>query len=136
MTDDADLKAFDLVPLASSSRGCVVIESKLKSAFDALDDKIKSQFLAIMDLWIEGRTLTDKQFNGNEGRAKRGSTNVMLCAFKRFKIRLYGFVHGFKGRRSFVIVELDPAKKQDKADPKILSRAKARALDLVETLEG
>lgn len=101
-----------------------------------MEEKAKSQFLRIMDLWIEARALTPQQFNGNEGRAKRGSANILLGAFKRFKIRLYGFSHNLSGRRTFIIIDLDPAKKQDKADPKVLKRAKERALDLVEKIES
>lgn len=87
-----------------------------------------------MRLWCEGRPLTPKMFNGNEGRTSRH--NLMLMAFKTFKTRFYGFSASVGGKRTFVIVDTDPAKKQDKADPTILKRAKRRIDDLVDGQKG
>lgn len=83
-----------------------------------------------MKLWCEGRPLTPQMFNGSEGRTLR--RKIMLKAFKAFKVRLYGFDGDVGGTRTFVIVDADPAKKQDKADPKILKRAKKRIDDLLD----
>jgi hypothetical protein len=73
-------------------------------------------------------------FNANEGRTPRHE--VLLQAFKTFKVRLYGFSSAVGGRRTFVIVDADPAKKQDRADPKILKRAKRRVDDLFDEFGG
>lgn len=125
----ADLQC---VPLAGTSLGCVVIQEDLKADFDALPEATRARFVRIMELWTERMALTQEQFNGNEGRAQKGDINVLVQAFKAFKIRLYGFPTEVGDRRSFLIVAIDPAKKQNKADPKILKRAKDRAIELTE----
>ncbi len=122
--------SLNCVPLAGTPLGCVVIQEDLKSDFDALPEATRARFVRIMELWTERMALTQEQFNGNEGRAQKGDINVLIQAFKAFKIRLYGFATEVGDRRSFLIVAIDPAKKQNKADPKVLKRAKDRAIEL------
>jgi hypothetical protein len=136
MASDVVLDSLNCAILAEAKGGRVVIDKDVQPQFDELEDKAKAQFLRVMDLWNQNQRLTSEQFNGNEGRAKRGSLNVMLSAFKRFKIRLYGFAGAIGGLRTFVVVAVDPAKKQDRADPKVLKRARERALDLYEKAQG
>ncbi len=109
---------------------CVAIAASLQDDLAEIDERKMARLTRIMELWTEGQQLTAEQFNGNEGRAKRGDRNIMLQAFKTHKVRLFGIVMSLDSLRTFLIVDLDPAKKQNKADPKILKRAQNRALDL------
>lgn len=59
---------------------------------------------------------------------------MLMQAFKTHKVRLYGLVRNIEGHKVFVITGVDPAKKQNKADPKVLGKAKVRALDFAERL--
>ena len=108
----------------------VAIRRSMRRVYDALADQKKGRLVAIMQGWCEGRRLTSQMFNANEGRTPRH--DMLLQAFKTFKIRLYGFSSSVGGKRTFVIVDADPAKKQDKADAKILKRAKRRVDDLLD----
>lgn len=83
-----------------------------------------------MKLWCEGRKLAPTMFNYNEGRSKQ--KNLLIQAFKAFKIRFYGFERHLSDRRTFIIIDYDPAKKQDKADPNILKRAKSSADEIMK----
>lgn len=112
----------------------VVIKRAIRSVYDSLDDQKQGKLKAIMRLWCEGRDLTLEMFNRNEGRTK--VHNVLLQAFKTFKVRLYGYSGNVGGKRTFVIVDSDPAKKQDKADPKILKRAKRRVDEFLDEIRG
>lgn len=131
---DSALEAIDCEVVEERVGARVVIRRAVRKDYDSLDDQKKGRLLAIMRLWCEGRSLTPKMFNGSEGRTSRN--NLMLMAFKTFKVRFYGFSASVGGRRTFVIVDADPAKKQDKADPVILKRAKRRVDDLVDGQKG
>jgi hypothetical protein len=74
------------------------------------------------------RRLSDKKFKkeGNFSDGKGGK--VAIWTFKGWQWRLYGAILKITGRRCFVGVEVDPDKKQDRADQqKLKSSAKAIA---------
>ena len=111
----------------------VAIHRAVRKPFDNLDDRKRGRLRAIMRLWCEGSRLTPEMMNTNEGRSTK--SNTMLQAFKTFKVRLYGFSASVGSRRTFVIVDCDPAKKSDKANKNILARAKDRIDDIVEEID-
>ena len=127
MNDDADesLDSLECDLLAEAKGSQVAIWRKSREEFDALDEKKQGRFQRIMELWCANQRLTPEMFNANEGRSPQD--NLLLQAFKAFKVRLYGFVRPVQGARTFIIIDADPAKKQDRADPGILKRAKGRA---------
>ena len=120
--------------LASSSARYVVVHEAAVADFDAIEERKQARLLRVMELWCEGQRLSEEQFNGNEGRAKHGNISVLLQAFKTHKIRLYGIDSNIRGYRTFIIVEIDGAKKQNKADPKVLKRAKESAIAMLDAL--
>lgn len=126
MSDHSDetLDLLECEPLAKTATSQVAIARRLLPLYRQLADQKRARFEAIMRRWCEGIPLTPEMFNLNEGRSSAGT---LIQAFKGFKIRLYGFVRQVSSVKTFIIVEIDPAKKQDKADPKVLKRAKAKA---------
>lgn len=120
--------------LTGNLKACVAILGSAEKEFNGLDERKLSRLLRIMELWCDNQRLTEEQFNGNEGREQKGAVNVLVQAFKTHKNRLYGTVLQIENRRTFVIVEVDPAKKQTKADPAILKRAKDRCVVLAGEL--
>jgi hypothetical protein len=128
------LAKIGYVLIVSTGAGFVAMSVVKKKEFDGLPEKFQARFIRIMEMWTERHALTKEQFNGNEGRAQRGDLNELIQAFKAFKVRLYGSVFEFQGLRGFFIVEIDTNKKQNKADPKVLKRAKDLTLDLVSEL--
>jgi hypothetical protein len=117
------LERFGCVLIVRKGASQVVIEASLVKDYNRLDATARARMERVMELWCEERALTKAMFNGNEGRSAKGK---MLQAIKAFRVRLYGFVTQLDGRRSFVIVDYDAAKKQDPADQNILKRAKGR----------
>ncbi len=74
------------------------------------------------------KRLSDKKFKkeGNFPDGKGG--RVAVWTFKGWQWRLYGAILKVMGRRCFIGVEVDPEKKQDRADQaKLKSSAKAIA---------
>ncbi len=132
--DDDDLSALDLVSLVRTARGRVVISKGVADEYDSLEEKARGRFARVMELWCDGRPLADNMFNGNEGRAPE--TNIMLMAFKGFKIRLYGYQQSVLKLKTFIVVDIDGAKKQNKADKNILKRAKHRINEISKGLKN
>jgi hypothetical protein len=129
-TPDDSLEHIECDVLAEHSGARVVIRRTLTKAWEALGDRAQARLLPIMKRWCDGDKMSPEMFNHNEGRSSRH--NIMLQAFKAFKVRLYGFSFAVGEKRTFIIVDADPAKKQNKADPKILKRAKTRIDDLLD----
>lgn len=124
-TTDESLESLECDALVEAGGAQVAIRRGMRGDFDALDDKKQGRFRRIMELWCVNQKLTPEMFNANEGRSPQG--NLLLQAFKAFKVRLYGFARPVQGIRTFIVIDADPAKKQDRADPGILKRAKGRA---------
>lgn len=128
---DDSLERIECDVLAEHSGARVVIRRVMRKIYDALDDRAKARLERAMLRWCEDPALlTNEMFNGNEGHTPRHKE--MLKAFKAFKVRLYGFSAAVGERRTFLIVDADPTKKQNKADPVILKRAKSRIDDFLD----
>lgn len=121
--DNDSLDKLDCMLLVDGGEAQVAIRSAVRKEYEGLQTQHRGRFKRIMEMWCEGHPLPTKMFNYNEGRS---TGNIMLQAFKAFKIRLYGFSRSVKGKNTFIIVDIDPQKKQDKADPGVLKRAKGR----------
>ena len=127
-----DAERFQCETLVEKKGGDRVLLSQgAAKEFWALEQRQQARLLANMELWVDGRQMMDNQFNGNEGWTK-GTDKRMLKAFKVRKVRCYGFVAPLKGRKTFVIVDIDPAKKTEKGKPRVLDRAKARVVAFEE----
>jgi hypothetical protein len=130
---DDSLEQIECDLVAEHSGARVVIWRKMVKVWSALDDRAQGRLSAVMKRWCDDPSqLTAEMFNGNEGRAPRH--NVMMQAFKNnaAKVRLYGFSLSVANKKTFIIVDADTAKKQDKANPDILKRAKARIDDFLD----
>ena len=130
---DDSIEHIECDVLAEHSGARVVIRRAIGKVYDALDDRAQGRLSAVMKRWCEDPSLlTAEMFNGNEGRSSRH--NMMLQAFKNnaAKLRLYGFSFPVANKKTFIIVDADTAKKQNKADPKILKRAKSRIDDFLD----
>jgi hypothetical protein len=132
MTTKSALESLGFKTLVSSKTARVAIDEALEKELAEIDERKMARLTRIMELWTAGHQLTAEQFNGNEGRAKRGDLNAMLQAFKTHKVRLFGVVMRIDALRTFLIVAIDPAKKQNKADPKVLKRSYERALEITQ----
>jgi hypothetical protein len=130
---DDSLEHIECDVLAEHSGARVVIRRAIRKVWDALDDRAQGRFSQVMKRWCDDPSqLTSEMFNGNEGRTPKH--NEMLKAFKNnaAKARLYGFSRAVSDVKTFIIVDADTAKKQNKADPNILKRAKSRVDDFLD----
>lgn len=126
---DDSLEHIECDVLAEHSGARVVIRRAIRKVYDALDSQKQASFAPKMKRWCDGDKMSPEMFNHNEGRSPKH--NVMLQAFKAFKVRLYGFQFAVDDKKTFIIVDADTAKTQNKADPKILKRAKSRIDDML-----
>lgn len=117
--------------LESGQRARVMIGKRAKKEFDRFEVKPRARLMAAMKRWCNGVALTPEMMNTNEGRTPKHKE--MVQAFKAFKNRLYGFERSEDGNRTFLIVDADPAKKQDKAGP-VLDRAKKRVDVVIDNI--
>ena len=134
MSDSDDFSEIECELVHEGTSGRVLMSSEVIDDFMALETRKQAQLLSRAKLWADGIRMTREQFNGNEGRCG-GANDRMLVALKTtnaMKTRLYGFVRHYRDQRTLLIVETDTAKKQDKANPRILKRAKAKAVVLDE----
>ncbi len=130
---DESLSETDCELLVERVGARVVIRRATKKVFDALDDRQKGRLKGIAGKWCESPGwLTKEMFNPNEGRTSRHK--IMLQAIKIKAVRLYGFAWPLGNKKTFIIADADPVKKQKKADPVVLNRAKARVDDLIDLL--
>ena len=113
----------------------VVIRRAVRRVYDALTDRQRGRFLGIMCRWCEDpRALPPDMFNPSEGRSNRH--NILLQAFKIRKVRLYGFGTTIDEKKSFLIVDADPAKKQNRGEPRILNRSRNRVDDISDEINA
>ena len=134
MSDSDAFSEIECEHVLDGATGRVLMVGKIVDEFMALDTRKQAQLLSRAKLWADGVRLTREQFNGNEGRCG-GANDRMLVAVKTnkaLKTRLYGFVRHFRGRKTLLLVGMDTAKKQDRANPRILKKVKAEAVLLDE----
>ena len=129
--DDDELDGALCRRLVQADGAQVVLHADAEGVYAELEAQATDRLDRVMLRWCEGHPMVESMFNGNEGRTP---AKVMLMAFKTFKVRLYGFVCRFSGKKTFFIVDIDPTKKRTKADPGILKRAKARVDKLAKEI--
>lgn len=129
MSDSTDFSEIDCDHVLSGSEARVLMRKKVTKEFEKLDSRQQSRLMSNMKLWADGRNPSQEQFNGNEGRCG-GANNRMLVAVKVHKVRLYGFVRQYRERKTLILVDIDPAKKSNKASPHLLKRARAAAVEV------
>ena len=111
----------------------VVVRRLMRKVFHGLSAKQQGRLIGIMKKWCENPSwLTPDMFNGNEGRTSRHG--IMVQAFKIKAVRLYGFSMSVGNTKTFVIADADPVKKQNKANQKVLNRAKTRIDNIFDIL--
>lgn len=130
MSDSTDYANVGCEHVLEGQEGRVLMSHSILDRFFSLETRAQAQLMSRMKLWADGIPLTKEQFNGNEGRCG-GGNDRMLVAVKTsvaMKTRLYGFIRHLRGKRTLIVVEIDTAKKQDKANPRVVGRAKSEVL--------
>lgn len=135
MTDSVDFDEIECDHVLTGKIARVLMAKAVTGDFLTIDSKKQARLLANAKLWADGLRPSDEQFNGNEGRCG-GDNDRMLVAVKVHKVRLYGFVRGYKGLKILFIVDIDAEKKQNRANPRVLKRAKASAVCLDARCDG
>lgn len=131
MSDSDDFDEIDCDHVLTGQVARVLMSKTATKEFLTLPSNKQARLLSNAKLWADGYKPTEEQFKGNEGRCG-GQNDRMLVAVKAFRIRLYGIVRRYKAKKTLLIIDIDPSKKQDRANPRILKRAKALAVALDE----
>lgn len=129
-SDSAAALGFEEIEASATLR--VVVSRAAKKVFCKIELQPRGRLARILTRWCSGKKMNGEMMKTNEGRT--GKHKERLQAFKAWAVRLYGFERTVDGLRTFFIVDVDPAKKQDKGDPRILERAKRRADDVIDRL--
>lgn len=127
MADSDDFDEIDCDHVLTGSAGRVLMAKSVTQAFVALESRKQARLLSNAKIWADGHRPSDEQFQGNEGRCG-GANDRMLVAVKVHKVRLYGFIRRYRTKKTLLIVDIDVAKKQNRANPRVLKRAKAAAV--------
>lgn len=135
MLKPPDPDSFNCDLMVSGCEGEVLIDKSVTKELLELDSIKQARLLSNAKLWADGRKPTREQANFSEGRCG-GKFNRMLLAIKTHKVRLYGFIARINNKKTMVIVDIDPAKKQTKADKTVLKRAKNRVKEFDERYGG
>ncbi|MEM6413540.1 MAG: hypothetical protein AAF720_02665 [Pseudomonadota bacterium] len=83
-----------------------------------------------------GRVRNSEKWNADEHRHKVGHAEYRVQAAKAYQCRVYGVEGSYNGSRAFFISAVEPKKKKDKADRKLLKTAAERAVELVAKIKG
>ena len=105
----------------------VAMLTKVAKTFESLDADKRAALLETMSIYAnEGsRNIPKTQFTF-EARLSTGGHNakqVAICAFKAWKVRLYGADVRVEQKPAFMCSEIDVAKKQNKGDQDMMARA-------------
>lgn len=122
---------FEMIESGEAAR--IAISKRAMKDFDSFETRQKARLRQVLKRWCNGKALTEEMMNPNEGRTSKNKE--MIQAFKAFKARLYGLDTTLDEKRTFLIVDADGAKKQNKAGP-ILDRAKKRADSVIDEIKG
>lgn len=128
MIDECPYELMDCDFVTDGDGGAVIMQKEVTKDFVELETKKQAKLMANMRIWARGLKLTEEQMNFNEGRID-GESGRMLYAVKTHKVRLYCFIKSLLGKKTLIVVDMDASKKKDKADARILARAKRKASD-------
>lgn len=134
MSDSDDFANIDCDHVLTGMTAQVLMAKSVTIEFFELETRKQARLLSNVKLWADGQRPSSEQFNGNEGRCG-GDNDRMLVAVKVHKVRLYGFVRSYNNIKTLILIDMDSAKKQDRACPRILKRSKSRVRDM-DTLCG
>lgn len=127
MSDSDNFDEIDCDHVLTGRAGRVLMAKATTKEFFQLEAQKQARLLSNAKLWADGQRPSPEQFQGNEGRCG-GDNDRMMVAVKTHKIRLYGFIRSYRNMKTLLIVDIDPAKKQNKAKKHILNRAKAEVV--------
>ena len=134
MSDSDDFGSIECDHVLTGMTAQVLMAKSVTSEFFEVESRKQARLLSNAKLWADGLRPNSEQFNGNEGRCG-GDNDRMLVAVKVHKVRLYGFIRSIRSKRTLIVVDIDPSKKQERACPRILKRAKNRVREM-DTLCG
>ena len=124
MTESSDFDEIECDHVLTGSVARVLMKKSVTLEFMEIERNKQARLLSNAKLWADGHQPSSEQFQGNEGRCG-GVNDRMLVAVKVHKVRLYGFIRRYRNKRTLLIVDIDLAKKQNRANPRVLKRAKS-----------
>lgn len=109
----------------------------LDKEYRRIAPKDKAALRRWMENWcsdVEG-AIPDTRMKAQERFSDAKGRTVLIIAFKSYQARLYGFIRKISNKETFLVAAIDPEKKDDDADPKILKKAKLEAFRILELMK-
>jgi hypothetical protein len=120
-----------LFKVAQGPDSTVAMTQSVYKTFSMVAAKARARIKRPMEKYAEEgpRHLNREQFR-LEMRCPsgRGSEKVAVYCFKAWQVRVYGVRITMNEKPVFVCSEIDPSKKQDKANPKLIKQAAKKAI--------
>lgn len=126
----------DYALLADSEKRRVVVHGKLKKEQAKVDRQHYVVIIRWMKIWttdVVGGVPPEK-FKFQARFTEKGFHPVAIWVFKAHQPRYYGFTRVVEGKETFFVTAIDPAKKQDDANPEVLARAGREAFRILKLL--
>lgn len=125
MTTQGDkLERLRCEMVVEGSEGRVYITPKPMKEWSGLDAASLGRLERNMEKWCDGRTMPPELYRNNAyGDSSMGHA---IAVFKTHQKRFYGYELHLDNTRTFIVVDCDVAKKQDKVKKASLDRIKKR----------
>jgi hypothetical protein len=115
----------------------VVMSGGLDKEYRKIAVKDKASLRRWIENWcgdVDG-AIPDTRMKAQDRFSDVKERTVLVIAFKSYQARLYGFIRKVAEKETFFISAIDPDKKDDEADPKVLKKAKLEAFRVLDRLK-
>jgi hypothetical protein len=115
---------------------CVAIDRGLEKLFKKVTPKDQGKIRRWMEIWCRdgAANIPKENLKPQERFQDVKGRSVQIWAFKSYQARMYGFSRIVDGRETFFVTAIDPAKKNDDADPAMLKKSKNEAFRILDVL--
>jgi len=122
--------------VAQSDGRRVVVWEALAKEYRKIPTKDQGSLLRWMEIWSGDLdcAISTQRFKSQDSFTDQKGRKVQIWAFKSYQSRMYGFVRKVENKETFFVTAIDPAKKDDDADPAVLKRAKVEAFRVLDVL--
>lgn len=129
-----EIAEYEVVVHAGERR--VAMNRGLVKLFAKITPKDKGRLRRWMEIWCRDGAANiprenmkpQERFHDDQGRS------VQVWAFKSYQARLYGFSRIVDSKETFFVTAVDPAKKDNNADPGVIKKAKIEAFRILDLL--
>lgn len=123
--------------IAESDTRRVVVNTGLAKAQKKVEKKDQASVWHWMKIWVRDQkdaAIPEERFKFQTRWKGPGGENIRVSVFKSYQARYYGFTREVEGKETFLVSAIDPAKKDNQADPAMYKRVGEEALRVMRAL--